>query len=163
MAVSLIICVICFTKYTPVDHSKCAEWRRNYRESKKLKVPYIGATIHSVPESRLNVSLYASRFRPWLTGHFDTTALNDPKMTVNTTYIPHCRSRLSHICGTRVFWVTNFAPFRSTTNCFESQAFWTRIVHSDTYPGLGSLVLFALNWSYQCKISFKTQSEPTNI
>ncbi len=52
-----------------------------------------------------------------VTGHFETRAPNDLKMTLSTT-----RSKVHHICVNSVPWVPNFGPFCSTTSGFHDIA-----------------------------------------
>ncbi len=117
---------------------KCIEWNVTFNTSKRSKVPRIHDT--STPESQISHLWVTDHFiqEHWMTlkgqsypiyillpppspmpclsvtGHFETSAPNDPKMNLNTK-----RSKVPHIHGTNYPWVPDFTPFRCTASCFQ--------------------------------------------
>ncbi len=75
--------------------------------------------VSSVPEFNKNFTQFqftTSRF--WVTGHSETSALNDPKMTLNPT-----KSNVPLMCHLGP-WFPNFTPYPSTAISLRYRAFW---------------------------------------
>ncbi len=106
---------------------KCTEWPPNDIEHYKIVTPYNVLPVSQSPRCH-PISLYDQPFR--VTGHVDTTALNDPKITLNTT-----RRRVAHIFY-HCHWISNFSPFCSTTSHFTAGHFETvyRLTPNDLDP-----------------------------
>ncbi len=91
---------------------KCTKWPPN--DLKALR-----AQRYPIHVSQLSTTLNFTPFGSTLShfrvsGHFETSALNDPKMTLNTE-----RSQLLHIHVTTTPASQNFTPFNSTASCFR--------------------------------------------
>ncbi len=82
--------------------------------SKRSNVPYVCVTTVKIPNFSHPVCSTTSRFG--VTGHSETNAPNDPKLTFNTK---RSKVHVPHICITYYVLVPNVTPFRSRSSRFR--------------------------------------------
>ncbi len=115
---------VCFTAQ-PAIFKIQAILRQMYRMTPKwpwtLQGQMYPICVTSVPKSQISVlSLYGSHFR--VTGHFEKSVLNDPKMTLNTT-----RLNVWHICVTSIHESHILLSYALWSVIFDIQAFVRKV------------------------------------